>query len=889
VAARTFPPEVAEAKDYLRGGSLPLADVVALARSLLEKDQVSYARRVLARAADSPQGAPELVLELQQQLALATSNDPDLPWTRHVDALRILTRRAELATTRDQETLGIAGGILKRWWDLDGNVRHLERSLALYRRGYEEGIAKDAGYTAINTAFLLDLLAALDAEDAAAAGAVSVADDPRRVEAERIRREIIDVLPAVPNESGKAWLRDTWWFHATLAEARFGLDDYERAKASLEDASRCEVKPWQFESTIRQLATLAQLRAGGLGQLDREAFEASAPAQFVADFLGPAAAEGALSARLGRIGLALSGGGFRASIFHIGVLAKLAELDVLRRVEVLSCVSGGSIVGAHFYLKVRKLLQSKEDDDVTQQDYIELVRELADEFREGVQSNIRCRGGLNPITHLRTIVQPDHTTRTIGALFERELYSKVPDGEEGGERFLTDLFVHPKGERHEFQPKRHNWLRRAKVPMLVLNATTLNTGHNWQYTASWMGEPPAGSENPADRNSILRRMYYSEAPEGHRRVRLGEAVAASACVPGLFNPIVLRGLYGETDGEQVDMKVRLVDGGVHDNQGIASLIEQACSVMFVSDASGQMGTQEDPPGGLTTVPLRSSSILMARVRGAQYDDLVARLRASVLRGLVFVHMKQEMALQVVDWTGTDDPFAANPPGPTSYGIARPIQRMLSSVRTDLDAFNDAEAYALMTSGYKITGAEFERELGGLPTAQVEADWPFLAVEALMRPRAENAEQFEELLRVSRERFFKVLRLSRVAQAVALVAVAAALLAIAYAFWTWRDQTLLTVGVLGGLIVVYTALSFVTKRLGKLRFRETIARVGIELILAVVAPIVFGLHLLFTNRRYLARGRVTRDASGKLMIGTPGILLRFWKSASRNSHRAHSPR
>ena len=45
------------------------------------------------------------------------------------------------------------------------------------------------------------------------------------------------------------------------------------------------------------------------------------------------------------------------------------------------------------------------------------------------------------------------------------------------------------------------------------------------------------------------------------------------------------------------MTVRLVDGGVHDNQGIASLLEQACSVMLVSDASGQMGTQEDPPGG----------------------------------------------------------------------------------------------------------------------------------------------------------------------------------------------------------------------------------------------------------------------------------------------------
>jgi predicted acylesterase/phospholipase RssA len=40
-----------------------------------------------------------------------------------------------------------------------------------------------------------------------------------------------------------------------------------------------------------------------------------------------------------KLGLALSGGGFRASLFHIGVLAALAEKDELKNVEVLSCVS----------------------------------------------------------------------------------------------------------------------------------------------------------------------------------------------------------------------------------------------------------------------------------------------------------------------------------------------------------------------------------------------------------------------------------------------------------------------------------------------------------------------------------------------------------------------
>jgi hypothetical protein len=422
----------------------------------------------------------------------------------------------------------------------------------------------------------------------------------------------------------------------------------------------------------------------------------------------------------------------------------------------------------------------------------------------------------------------------------------------------------------------------------VLNATTLNTGHNWQFTASWMGEPPAGSDNPADRNDVLRRMYYEEAPKPHKLIRLGHAVAASSCVPGLFNPIVLKGLYGQTDGDKVEMTVRLVDGGVHDNQGIASLVEQACSVMLVSDASGQMGTQEDPAAGLTAVPLRSSSILMARVRGAQYDDLVARLRASVLRGLVFVHMKQELPLRVVDWTDTDDPSASEKPQPTTYGISRRIQRLLSGVRTDLDSFNDVESYALMTSGYKITGAEFDRSLPDFPTSRVEADWRFLDVEPLMRPGVEN-EEFEQLLRVSRERFFKLIRLSRVAQLGAIAVALLGALAIVYAFWSWRDQTLLTVGILGGLVVAYAALSFVTKKLGKLRFRETVARAGIELALAVVAPIVFGLHLLFSNRRYLARGRVTRNADGTVTIGTDGMLARRRRSQSREPSETLSPR
>jgi NTE family protein len=47
-----------------------------------------------------------------------------------------------------------------------------------------------------------------------------------------------------------------------------------------------------------------------------------------------------------RIGLAMSGGGFRAAAFHLGVMRKLEVIGLLDKLDLLSCVSGGSIAGA---------------------------------------------------------------------------------------------------------------------------------------------------------------------------------------------------------------------------------------------------------------------------------------------------------------------------------------------------------------------------------------------------------------------------------------------------------------------------------------------------------------------------------------------------------------
>lgn len=47
-----------------------------------------------------------------------------------------------------------------------------------------------------------------------------------------------------------------------------------------------------------------------------------------------------------RVGLALSGGGFRAAAFHLGVMRRLAALGILEHIDLFTCVSGGSIAGA---------------------------------------------------------------------------------------------------------------------------------------------------------------------------------------------------------------------------------------------------------------------------------------------------------------------------------------------------------------------------------------------------------------------------------------------------------------------------------------------------------------------------------------------------------------
>src|SRR6185295_7106581 len=138
----------------------------------------------------------------------------------------------------------------------------------------------------------------------------------------------------------KDWL---YWILVTLGEAYAGLrleaeyaDATDQAVAYYSEGRELDRYDWMVESSARQLASLMRLqRPASKSQTDRDIPDSGERAIMKA--LVGNSAPGVNSAFIGKVGLALSGGGFRAALFHIGVLARLAELNMLRHIEYLSC------------------------------------------------------------------------------------------------------------------------------------------------------------------------------------------------------------------------------------------------------------------------------------------------------------------------------------------------------------------------------------------------------------------------------------------------------------------------------------------------------------------------------------------------------------------------
>jgi NTE family protein len=468
-----------------------------------------------------------------------------------------------------------------------------------------------------------------------------------------------------------------------------------------------------------------------------------------------------------RLGLGLSGGGFRASFFHIGILAQMADQGLLRHVEVISTVSGGSIIGALYYLHVKKLLESIPDDRITDQHYIDIVKEIELDFLKATEKNIRMSTFTNFIANFKMVLFEYSRSDRIAKLYNEAFYQLVLSGVTDPIQ-MQELKIYPKGGSTNFHPLTDNNSRKAKVPILVLNATSLNSGRNWQFTAQTMGEPPVLGINKFDKKPIRLRRADGDGygnmvntPINQQQFSLGHAVAASACVPILFDPLAISNLYYNREDKE-NIRVQLVDGGVFDNQGTDGLLQYDCTCFVISDAAGQMGTENNPAVDAIPVALRVGSILQDRVR----TESLLHLTATNTNNVAFISLREGLGIQQIGWFDKNNiqaPDILIPPSSQDFGVDPRVQDSLSKMRTDLDAFTEVEAYSLMLDAYLMSKMELDNYKKTVNCSDIQnsvsrfsnKDWAFLGIEKWMR---EPTEEYLKQLKVAQLTFGKALML-----------------------------------------------------------------------------------------------------------------------------------
>ncbi|HNC42472.1 MAG TPA: hypothetical protein PK522_11865, partial [Nitrosomonas sp.] len=353
---------------------------------------------------------------ITQKQAFFTYKNPELPpRTRFIDSLLLLDEIGlRDSTNRDAETLALGGSIYKRKWQHFGQLEDLIEALFFYRAAFERNPQQDKGYGGVNAALILDILADRAKQIARRSGIKLNESEASNFSAQAaaIRQNMVLQIPVWQTELKQLPESDHFWPQVTFAEIYFGLQQYDQTKEWLQKANVAHAINWKKQTIYSQLLQIGRLQDLTIPK-ESDQPENWLPAwQILALIIGEDNAQRAFSSGTGKVGLSLSGGGFRASFFHLGVMARLAEIDALRSIEALSTVSGGSIVGAHHYLEVQKLLESKPDKAITRNDYIEIVRRIQDNFLKGVQTNIKLQTFASLTDNLDVFFRKKHYSRS---------------------------------------------------------------------------------------------------------------------------------------------------------------------------------------------------------------------------------------------------------------------------------------------------------------------------------------------------------------------------------------------------------------------------------------------------------------------------------------------
>jgi NTE family protein len=235
-----------------------------------------------------------------------------------------------------------------------------------------------------------------------------------------------------------------------------------------------------------------------------------------------------------RIGLALSGGGFRATCFGLGCLRALHDQDLLRHVTVISGISGGSVLTA---------LYAYGPSDFEQFDAL-----VVEQLRRGLQMEILLRA-LRPDTAVRNVA---HAAR---AAILRRRDEPVLRGANRTDALRDTLAARAFGDRLLDQVT-HSGLA------TVITATDLRTSNAVRFGSL--------------RSSCS---VYGVIQEP---VRIADAVAASGAFPLLLPAVERKYTFRRQPNDAPEQhSVLLTDGGIYDNLGL-SVLESGRSALHTA-------------------------------------------------------------------------------------------------------------------------------------------------------------------------------------------------------------------------------------------------------------------------------------------------------------------
>ena len=279
------------------------------------------------------------------------------------------------------------------------------------------------------------------------------------------------------------------------------------------------------------------------------------------------------------VGLCLSGGGYRAMLFHVGALRRLNEAGLLPRLARVSSVSGGSITAAQLAVAWPRL------------DFADGVSPALVEL---VERPLRALAGKR--IDYGSIARGIFTRGTIGERIARAYREHL-----FGERTLQDLPDEP-------------------APRFVINATNLQSAVLWRFSRPYMADYRVGSiPSPT--------------------LDLATAVAASSAFPPVLSPVVLDldpAAYTPGSGQDLQRppyttEVVLADGGVYDNLGLETVWKRYRTVL-VSDGGGHVADVPAPPRDWARQTPRVLSVIDSQVRALRKRQVIESYRAGLRKG-----------------------------------------------------------------------------------------------------------------------------------------------------------------------------------------------------------------------------------------------------------------